>query len=330
MVSRESYEEWRQPDESLASNMFSWFIACDRAFCVPIRHCVVHGDKKPQTVDLILALDRWREVPFGIYGDPDWWQRLNENLQDTLKSMQRCYGQRQPQRFELCVHDAPLQLADWRRLKFAGVIDKFETTRAIELPHAVHEQLMEMNQGKRPDGISAKIAITISGGITRAGDWRNANPFPAPGKDFAEIGKQAAGLAKSFLEGSIETAANLTKEYQASMADDRAMEARQGRFETDKPLPRIFEEVQRILLQPIGPHHWSILVDTDAAQIVGRLGWVEEPFAKREITGTFRFLSSKTGTTVEYDYLVYENPPGGVFTNQLIRTTNQWIRSCTQ
>jgi len=327
----EEYEEWRGADEPLEKNSFQWFIATDHAFCTPVAASLLHPDTKPQTVHLVLALNRWRDVPEGIFGDADWRDRLDENLKDTLKAMNRCRGRIAGQKFELCIHDAPLKISDWRRLHFEGVVGEITYEQGIELPHTVVKVMREMDHGKYPDGLTARFTITLSGGFTRSGTWRNPNPFPVPKKDFEErveeFGKQALGLAKTLVNGSAELVYNVHKELEASDREDKVLEKRQGTFHSSKPYPQLFEDISKVLLEPIRNFHWSVVTDPANSEITAKMAWTEDGNSKREINATFKFSAFEDGTTIEYDYSVFEPLLGSVFTNQLIRITNGWIKS---
>jgi hypothetical protein len=327
-------EYWRKPSEPLTSGTFDWLVMPEReqGFAVPVRSCTLDDKKNPISITAIVDINAKRELPKRIFGNT----LAPMNNQDYLREvLLHSKAHVLPKKFELVIVDFGRSAEQWRRLQFFAMFEAVPViTTATELPPAVVEQLKSMDRGEdRHSDYSAKMQLSVFGGIDKIGDWENKQKIAAPAKTLDQkveaAGKRIWDIANVLVDGSIELVQNISREIDNSEKRTKNLQSRQGVFTSAKPMPQLFDEVFKALKQPIGRFRWSAQGDTNAGEITAKCGWREgnETQDLREITATFLFKPSGSGTVIEYKYLVYEGLLGSVFANQLIEITNGWIES---
>jgi hypothetical protein len=325
-------EYWRKPGEPLTSNTFDWLVLPKKelGFAVPVRSCLVDNNKYPITIAAVVDMNAKRPPPAKIFGQ---LFPVPANTQDYLReAIQKNQAHALPQKFELVIVDFGRPAEQWRRLQFFAMFEAAPVIRTgNEIAPEVVEQIKAMSHGEDSfSNYSAAIQLSVFGGIEKIGDWENKQALAAGPQTFDQkvesAGKRIWDIANFVVDGSIELVQNISRESDGAEKRKQDLRSRTGTFASAKPMPQLFEEVYKALNHPIGRLHWSLGSDTTTGEITGRCSWREEE-ASREITVTYWFKPVGNGTTIEYEYLVYESPLGSVFANQLIEITNGWIKS---
>lgn len=157
-----------------------------------------------------------------------------------------------------------------------------------------------------------------------------------------ETKKKALGFGKKLFEFGIDAAKKVAdeagkkvNELQEKRQDDLAMEAREGSFYSQFAVDDLWLQMARDLTPNIGHLGVSLKADPDILRITALVQYTEEiPGVRdviRQLTCYVDFQPQAAGgTLILYRWHIYEIPPGGYLTNNVVRNTNKRIRTCAQ
>ena len=350
MLMSEEKAQYLKDGESFEEGAFSWFVCVEQSFCAPLKALTLHHTD-PKRFDLTIDLTGITKIPRMVFNPlkPPMYG-IDGNLHEALE---RSKSVETPQKFYLCSHDEPANVETWRQLQFQGTYGQIEYRQSVQLPEDLREQLQK--RGGILGQETASFTLTTDGPIKKTGDWTRVSPEGIPldpfvqdlrnkaakelaEKDFtekaAQVGKKAWNITKAIAKGSIELIGNIQKDAENSAREKRALEAREGTFYSSKAYPQIYEQVWKILQHPIGQFRFGVNADTSNSDITAVCTWTEDipafPNAARELTCTFLFQATESGTTITYEHMLYEVPPGSLFANQLVRTVNSWVKALAE
>ncbi len=336
--------------ETFEPDMFQWFVCMEQAFCAPLTAFTLHHTD-PKRLDLTIDVSGKAKTPRMIYSasKPPLFG-IDGNLRASLEASKAATT---PQTFYLCAQDETDSVYAWRRLQFTGAFGPIQYHHTVQLPEET--QIVLTKQHGVVGSEIATFTLTIDGAIEKVGDWTTPRDEGIPLEPFvqelrkkaakevadkdraeraAQAGKKAWDLTKGIAQSGLDIIGNIHKEAELSAREKKALEARQGTFHSSKSYPQLFEEIWKILQRPIGQFRFSISADTSNADLTAVCSWTEDvpayPYAQRELTSTFLFEATESGTTVTYEHLLYEVPPGSIFANQLIRTVNSWVKALAE
>jgi hypothetical protein len=350
MAEEKAAAQYVKDGETFEEGMFSWFVCIEQKFCAPLQALILHHTD-PKRLDLTIDLTGTASTPRMVFSSfKPAMHGIDGNLHEALE---RSKSALTPQTFYLYSHDESANTETWRQLQFRGTYGSIEYRQTIKLPDGVREQLEK--HGDVPGHEFASFTLTTEGAIEKGGDWTIVSPPGIPldpfvqdlrnkaakdlaAKDFAEkaaqVGKKAWDITKAIAKGSVELIGNIQKDAENSAREKRALEARKGTFYSSKAYPQIYEQVWKILQHPIGQFRFGVNADTSNSDITAVCTWTEDipayPNAARELTCTFWFQATESGTTITYEHMLYEVPPGSLFANQLVRTVNSWVKALAE
>lgn len=178
------------------------------------------------------------------------------------------------------------------------------------------------------------IKLNIESQMMKVGDWSLANEVDSQ----STVGEAPVSISKKIFSGAkkaLKTAGQWAAEYHENLKkaehDEWQLSRREGAWDSEKPLPLLFEQVYDQLMKPIGKHRMSVSPDSQSGTLTATTSWQEYhssafPQAYRELHLNLQFLANDDGTTrVSYEWLVSENPPGSATTDLIIRSINQWL-----
>jgi len=147
------------------------------------------------------------------------------------------------------------------------------------------------------------------------------------GKKLFEFGKDAAKKVA-------EEAGKAYNEFEQKREDDRAMEAREGSFYSQFSVDDLWLQMARDLTPNIGHLGVSMKADPDILRITAFIQYSEQiPGVNdviRQLTCFVDFQPQENGTLILYRWQIYEIPPNGYLTKNVVRNMNRRIRTCAQ
>lgn len=148
-------------------------------------------------------------------------------------------------------------------------------------------------------------------------------------------GKKLFDLGKGAAKKVTDEAGKAYNDFEEKRKDDLAMEAREGSFYSQFNLEDLWLQMARDLTPNIGHLGVSIKADPAILRITALVQYTEQipgvRDAVRQLTCYVDFQpQANGGTLILYRWHIYEIPPGGYLTNNVVRNTNKRIRTCAQ
>jgi hypothetical protein len=188
------------------------------------------------------------------------------------------------------------------------------------------------------------VKVNIQSKMVKVGDWSHILHGADAGGDAATKAaggseSQRKSMSDKIVSGAkkvLETAGQWAVEYHENVKkaehDEWKLGLKQGVWYSEKPVPLLFDQIQKQLMKPIGKHRMSISAQPVYGTIAANTSWQEYhsaayPQAYRELQINLELAVEEDGATrVRYEWLVNENPPGGIDTGLIIKSVNQWLQ----
>lgn len=336
-------------DEYFEPGRFQWLVSLGPVFAAPIRRAQVRHTI-PKRIEVEIDVSGRNLAPRMVFKPDSMPMQTRPGKLHQVVMQGAVEHSEMAQSFRLCVYDGPAPLKTWRQLEFEATYGSLEFTDDIKV--AAETRAWFEKDGHQLGRQSAHFILTVKGEIEKTGDWsrvdepsvkldvdtqawKNKKAKEIADADRAERQaynvKKAVDTGKNLASGLVETIGNIHREMTSEAAEQKALESRKGSFHTAKNAMQIFSDVYKIMQKPIGQFRFAVNADNEALEIQARCAWTEDlpawPQAERELHCILNFEPEEFGTTIHYDYFLYEVPPGSIFANQLVRIVNGWLKA---